>query len=172
MLLFTPMNEIIDNDFNSELAKSCQACQASCCRKGSVFLPTKEYTNIVDWLGKNSPDELGEFQSRSIKYADFYLYDQREACQFLDDRNLCRLHLEGVKPTECFWWPFHVYVDEANRLEIRLSTSCCDGYKHFRPNLPFISIIEEQARKFGADLIRAFRKVYKGSYDTKLVKKL
>jgi hypothetical protein len=166
------VNEIVNNDFNTELAKSCQACQASCCRKGLLFLPTQEYRNIVNWLENKSPGELNEFQGRAVEHEGFYLYDQREVCQFLDDQNLCRLHLQGVKPTECFWWPFHVYVNDANSLEIRLSTSCCDGYKHFRPNLPFISIIEEQARKFGADLIRAFRSVYKGSYDTKLVKNL
>ncbi len=165
------MNEIAESNFNSRLAAACQNCAASCCKKGLLFLPAHEHARISDWLHANGRSELSEFLSRAKPHEGFFLYDQQERCQFLDEQNLCRLHPIGIKPTECFWWPFHVY-SEGEALAIRLSTSCCDGYKEFRAGLPFLDIIEEQAKQIGLTLIRAFRKVYSGSYNTTFVKEL
>jgi hypothetical protein len=55
--------------------------------------------------------------------------DQKDCCQFLSEKNLCRLHLEGVKSSECFWWPVHIYGTEPENLELRVATICCKaGY--------------------------------------------
>jgi Fe-S-cluster containining protein len=143
------MNTIAETDFNQKLAAACQSKCASCCCKGMIFLPENEFQAIKQWVSNKSPADLSEFEQRTKMFDGFRLYDQKDRCQFLDQGNLCRLHSQGVKPTECFWWPFHVYAASDKSLEIRLSTSCCDGYKYYTPNLPFLEIIESQAKTIG-----------------------
>lgn len=166
------MNELGASGFNDLLATACQAAGASCCKSGRLFLPLEECRQIEAWLAARSADELGEFRRRCGRHEGFYLYDQQQRCQFLDDRNLCRLQAAGLKPSECFWWPFHVYVNEQDRLEIRLATSCCSGHRHYGPGLPFVAQVEAQAQRLGAGLIRRFRQAYPGSYQTVLVKQI
>jgi Fe-S-cluster containining protein len=170
---------------NLKLAEACQLTCGSCCKKGKIFLPEDQYQGIVDWVKKNSPSDLEEFESRLEQHDGFKLYDQKTGCQFLNKEDLCRLHADGVKPKECFWWPLHVYLDssasdtatESNSsdkeggdgsedvaLEIRAATVCCDAYKYLPPDSPYVAEVEEQARKIGGGLIKKFRKVFPGTY--------
>jgi hypothetical protein len=166
----TAVNELGASAFNALLAAACQAAGAPCCKRGRLFLPLAEWRQIAAWLAARSADELDQFRRRCAASEGFFLYDQQPRCQFLDDGNLCRLQAAGLKPSECFWWPFHVYVDEQDRLEIRLATSCCGGHRHYEPGLPFVAQVEAQAKRLGADLIRRFRRAYPGHYQTMLVK--
>ena len=150
---------------NEQLAVACQATCSSCCKKGKIFLPDQQFQAIRDWVIANSPAELGEFDVRSEKFDGFYLYDQQDSCQFLDESDLCRLHTQGVKPRECFWWPLHVYTKaEDASLEIRASTSCCTAYQHINSESPCVNDVEAESRTLGAELINRFRSVYPGSY--------
>jgi len=160
------MKKVADaQKINLKLAEACQSTCSSCCKKGKIFLPDDQYQAIRNWVIQNSPAELEEFESRSQKHDGFYLYDQQEICQFLDQTDLCRLHTQGVKPRECFWWPLHVYTGEKQEnLEIRASTSCCTAYQHLPSDSPYVDVVEEESKRLGDDLIRKFRKVYPGSY--------
>lgn len=151
-------------DFNDRLASACQATCSSCCKKGKIFLPEVQYQAIRKWVATNSPGELDEFESRTEAFDGFRLYDQMDICQFLDKQNLCRLHNHGVKPRECFWWPLHVYTTESSDLEIRVSSSCCDGYLHIQPDTPYVDGVIDEVKVLGSELIRNFRGVYPGSY--------
>jgi len=151
-------------DFNNILASSCQATCSSCCKKGKIFLPEDQFQSIKTWLAQNSPAELAEFESRTEEFEGFRLYDQKDICQFLDAQNLCRLHNQGVKPRECFWWPLHIYTADCEGLEVRVSNSCCDAYKHITSNSSYVDEVVEEARNIGDDIIRRFRGVYPGSY--------
>lgn len=164
------MNELGASSFNDLLAAACRTAGANCCKLGRLFLPQEERRQIEAWLAARSREQLGEFQRRCVPHEGFHLYDQQQRCQFLDGQNLCRLQAAGLKPTECFWWPFHVYVNEQDRLEIRLATSCCGGHRHCEPGLPFVAQVEAQAKRLGAGLIRRFRQAYPGSYQTVLIK--
>lgn len=154
----------VADPINDKLAQACQATCSSCCKKGKIFLPDAEYQAISDWVRENSPGELEEFEKRSEKFDGFYLYDQQECCQFLDGANLCRLHTQGVKPRECFWWPLHVYAGEKGELDIRVSTSCCLAYQHIDAESPAVDALEAESRKLGGALIERFRAEYPGSY--------
>ena len=157
-----------DDSLNSNLARSCMATCSSCCKKGKLFLPNAEYERMRDWLIENSLEELRDFEGRCEKQRSFVIYDQKTACGFLDERDLCRLHEDGVKPTECFAWPFHVYLDENEALEIRYSDTCCSAYRVIEERF-------EESARYASDLlanydeetIRAFRSVYNGSYGSK-----
>ncbi len=158
--------------FNCGLAGACQATEASCCKKGKIFLPPSEYQAILDWLQTHSPAEIDSFKARCAHHDDaFILYDQEQRCQFLDDANLCRLHRDKVKPSECFWWPLHVYTPvEGEGLEIRVAT-CCEGYRCKGDLEGYLEEIEARAKVIGYDRIRAFRKVYEGNSDKKIAVK-
>lgn len=158
------------NLINEQLANACQSACSACCCKGLLFLPDEEYEEICSWLGKNSPGELKSFVSRSKKYSGFYLYDQKDRCQFLDSNNLCRLHKDKVKPSECYWWPLHVYTNPKGSFEIRVSTSCCEGYKHLNSKSTILNEIQKASMNFGPEIIRNFRNVYRGSYKNKLLR--
>jgi hypothetical protein len=158
------MSSPAENQINEKLAQACQATCSSCCKKGKIFLPDAQYLAIRDWVQKNSPGEIEEFESRSEKFDGFYLYDQQDICQFLDERDLCRLHTQGVKPRECFWWPLHVYTGEGDNLDIRVSTSCCTAYQNLSADSPYVDSIERESKQLGDSLIRRFRNVYPGSY--------
>jgi len=149
---------------NEQLAASCQATCSSCCKKGKIFLPDQQYQAILEWLLNHSPQEIGEFEARSEKFDGFYLYDQQDSCQFLDQADLCRLHTHGVKPRECFWWPLHIYTTENTDLDIRASTSCCEAYKHLGADSAYVDAVESEVEQLGVDLVRKFRAVYPGSY--------
>jgi hypothetical protein len=150
-------------EFNQKLAKACQQCQAACCKKGRLFLPRKEYEAIRAHLGKSNPAALQEFQDRTADHETFLLYDQKNCCQFLDEANLCRLHSLGLKPSECFWWPYHVYADSAGQLEVRLSTACCDAYKSHGPHSPYPRLIGQRVAEIGPEVVRAFRRIFRGN---------
>ena len=149
---------------NEQLAVACQATCSSCCKKGKIFLPDDEYQKLWNWISENSPGDLNEFQSRSEKHDGFHLYDQKDSCQFLDQKDLCRLHTQGVKPRECFWWPLHIYTTDTEDLDIRVSTSCCNAYKHISADSAYVDAVEAEVGKMGVELIGKFRAVYPGSY--------
>lgn len=156
-------------DVNDELAAACQKCGAACCKKGKIFLPRDEYRRIRRHVQALGPDETTEFDSRITDHGLFFLYDQRNGCQFLDVTNLCRLHDLGLKPTECFWWPYHVFAAGTGDLEVRLYTACCDAHETHTEDSTYPGLIAGKAGHIGFDVIRAFRQVHGGSVDTKLV---
>jgi len=147
-------------EVNEQLAGACQKCGAACCKKGQIFLPRDEYARIRLHVQASGSAELAEFESRITNHGLFYLYNQRDGCQFLDSENLCRLHTIGIKPAECFWWPYHVFASDADGLEVRLSTTCCDAHEAHTPESPYPSLIAEEVERIGFDVIRAFRKAY------------
>lgn len=100
----------------------CFEHEVACCRKGKLFLTPDEVSNIRDYIG-NDAAQLQEFNRRLKSYDTFSIYDQESRCQFLDDRWLCKLHTPGKKPAECFWWPIHAYVNDADEIELRITTS-------------------------------------------------
>lgn len=153
-------------EFNHQLAGACQLCKAACCKKGRILLVRSEYLAIQAHLANGDPAALAEFKGRITDHGDFLLYDQQDACQFLDSANLCRLHSIGLKPAECLWWPYHVFVDEKDQLEIRLATWCCDGHQAHGPASPYPLLIEKRVREMGQELIRAFRLRYPGGHAT------
>lgn len=155
---------------NKELAECCMRHKAACCKKGKLFITEEEFFKIQSWATANQSD-AGEFRGRCSAYPGFFLYDQQESCQFLDDKNLCKLHEPQVKPTECFWWPLHVYQNE-DHLEIRASSSCCDAFRALDDRHPYVDHIEEQAGKIGSGLLRELRKKYAGSYETHFIRRL
>jgi hypothetical protein len=149
---------------NDSLASACQKTCSSCCKKGKIFLPNAQHGAICEWLGNNLPDEAEEFRSRCEDFNEFFLYDQKDRCQFLDNQNLCRLHDAGVKPRECFWWPLHVYVNDDRCLEIRASTSCCEAFKLLNRDSVFVTEVQTEMEVLGAPMIERFRSAYPGSY--------
>lgn len=153
---------------NDGLAKSCMSTCAACCKKGRLFLPLGEFQSMIDWLRRKAPGEEEEFVARCEAHDGFLLYDQQERCGFLDDGNLCRLHDDGVKPTECLAWPFHIYGEEGRDLEIRYSTSCCSAHEHIEGN-PADSrdYAEGLFSSYDEEQVREFRAIYGGSYGTK-----
>jgi len=161
------MNKL-DNTFNANIAKSCISSCSSCCKKGKLFLPKVEYERMRAWLITNSPEELEAFEERIEKHDGYYIYDQKKSCGFLDEKDLCRLHVDGVKPTECFAWPFHVYLDEKQALEIRYSDTCCNAYHEIETRRhESIRYARQLLADYDEDLIRSFRNVYNGSYGSK-----
>ena len=148
------MNECVAVNGKNALAEACQAKCSHCCKKGKIFLPEKEYLKILNWLEKNSPLDIEEFNARNHKFDGFYLYDQQNICQFLNAANLCRLHIHGVKPRECFWWPLHIYCAEADGFEIRVSTSCCEGYKHVTKESSEVLTLQAEVSSLGGELIK------------------
>ena len=155
-------------EFNDILAESCMATCAQCCKKGELLILEEEYEEILTWIDRNAPSEREDFLGRCQRHEGFYLYDQKDACGFLDEANLCRLHMDKVKPRECLAWPFHVYVGNEEKLEIRYSTSCCDAFLGIeRYSKPAKNYAVEVLSHFDETRIRRFRKNYGGSYDTK-----
>ena len=156
-------------EFNSQLAHACQECHAACCRKGLLFMPKEEHAAIAAFLKSGDPQSAAEFFSRSKQYPQFWLYDQMDRCQFLDDNDHCKLHSLGLKPSECFWWPYHIYRAPDGGFEIRLSTSCCDGHKAHSDSSPYPRWIVHKSNSIGLDVIAEFRQVYRGSYESRLI---
>ncbi len=157
-------------ELNDQLAHACQSCQAACCKKGQLFLPRVEYERMHAHAQKLGSAAVEEFEERVSDHGSFLLYDQKDRCQFLDERNLCELHPLGLKPSECFWWPYHVFTAGSQEsLEIRLYTSCCEGYRAHGPHSPYPAHIEEGVNAMGFDVVRAFRRQYGGSYDTQFI---
>lgn len=152
-----------DSEENNQLARACMAKGAACCKKGMLFLQPSEYRRIVDHLAKNgSPKELAEWLARCQQKDGYYLYDQKDACQFLDERNLCRLHGAGIKPSECFWWPLHVFWDPGEGFSLKAGTYCCDGCRFLSAQSGHTAMVERQARDIGLDLLKRFRADYPG----------
>jgi len=166
------MNEANISPLNQRLAEACQAAGAACCHSGFLFLPDTEYLALAAWLEANHPGERAQFEARMmpLTHAGFHLYDQRHRCQFLDRARRCRLHKAGVKPTEYFWWPYHVYAADNGQLEIRVCTACCEAHRQSETATDFVDTIECQARAIGLDLMRDFRREYAGGYPTRLVR--
>jgi len=156
---------------NEGLAIDCRATKSSCCYKGMVFLPNEEYEKIFKYIEANSKEDMQEFVNRCKKYDGFYLYDQQGKCQFLDDIGCgsCRLHDKGVKPTECFWWPLHVYKTKASNLEIRVG-SCCSGCTYVE-DIQVKKVVSD-LEWIGYDRIMKFREVYSCGEKYRVIKKL
>ncbi|MCA9799802.1 MAG: YkgJ family cysteine cluster protein, partial [Cyanobacteria bacterium HKST-UBA04] len=147
---------------NALLAERCMTHQAACCKQGQLFLPAAEYERLLAWVQANAPDEAAEFIGRIAAYDGFYLYHQRTRCQFLDPQNLCRLHHTGTKPSECFWWPLHVYVNANGQLDIRAASYCCNAAEHLQPDADHVQTLIGQVQQLDPDLIRRYRAVYPG----------
>ncbi len=152
--------------FNDGLAAACQACHSACCKKGKIFLPPDELAAMRAAAKLQSPDFVAEFESRLSEGPDYALYDQRDGCQFLTTDNLCSLHDKGMKPRECFWWPYHVYINESGVPSIEVSTTCCEAWrKHDDEGARrFLNDIDEQVNGLGVEVITDFRGAYSGSY--------
>jgi hypothetical protein len=154
-------------EVNDLLATACQKCGSPCCKKGQIFLPRAEYKRIHEHVVLLGEAETKEFESRVSDHGLFFLYDQKIGCQFLDAHNLCRLHNIGLKPSECFWWPYHVYAGSApGTLEIRVYMDCCDGHEADGDNSSYHQVIEEEAAQIGFDVLRKFREAYCGGDGT------
>ena len=121
---------------NKHLAVSCGQTNVACCKEGFIFLPRSEYEAILSHL-KNDVAGLEEFKARIVDHGEFLLYNQKSSCQFLASDNRCQLHPLGIKPTECFWWPGHVYLGSNGTLEIRVA-SCCGGCSCLNVGSPHI----------------------------------
>lgn len=157
------------NEINDQLAHACQTREAACCCKGKVFLPKDELFEIQKWLTVNQADMLPDFESRLEHYETFSLYDQKERCQFLDNDNLCVLHESKTKPTECYWWPLHVYQGQDESLDIRVSTTCCDAYKHIPSDSSLVDDVEAGVERLGKEIFFDFRKAFPGTLPGKNV---
>jgi len=157
---------------NLNLANACIACKSSCCKKGLLFLLPEEKEQIENWILANNPGWHERFLANLKEEQNFFLFDQEDSCMFLDTQNLCRLHEDGVKPQECFVWPLHIYEGDLGNPQIRVSTTCCEGYKFITSDNPGIEACEFYANQIGHDRLSRFREVYKGSYGNKFVKEL
>ncbi|MSR71655.1 MAG: hypothetical protein EXS50_03265 [Candidatus Taylorbacteria bacterium] len=146
---------------NAPLAYACREASTWCCKDGFIFLPRVEYEAIIAYLVEK-PDALADFSSRIIDHGDFLLYDQKTRCQFLRENETCELFSLGIRPTECFWWPAHVYLDDRGELEIRVS-KCCTACKYIESGSDFLAKVEVQARAIGLPLLTKFRRIH--SYD-------
>src|SRR3989344_2513338 len=152
------MLEVKESNDNAQLALACSKVQAACCRDGYVFLPRSEYQAIIEHLA-NKPNDLLEFTSRVVDHSDFLLYNQQTRCQFLHPDERCELHPLGIKPSECFWWPAHVYLADDGTMEIRVA-ACCSGCSFIQPESSHIKKVAEQARAIGLQLLKNFRTVH------------
>ena len=144
------------------ISKVCQANGSKCCREGKIFLTAKEVVDILMYnVLKLSKDALREFITRLEPHDGFFLYDQKNCCQFLDNDGLCKIYDSGFRPRECEWWPLHVYVGEDGGLEIRLVNCQCGG----KPNTDQTTITKmlDEISNIGVDKIRRFRSVYSGT---------
>ncbi len=141
---------------NEYLAGCCRNAEANCCKDGYLFLTREEFQNLNQYCHAVK-SELQEFQERITDCGAYALYDQRTRCQFLDSNDHCRLHDLGLKPTECFWWPAHVYLAKTGDLEIRVAT-CCSGCGMLTSNCEHIQRVVEQARAIGLNTLKAFRR--------------
>ncbi len=159
-------------EFNHILATTCQGCHAACCKQGKVFLPRAEHERIVRFLRQETPEGLAAYLERVEDHGEFLLYAQRDRCQFLDERELCQLHPLGLKPTECFWWPYHVFADDDGDLEVRVSALCCDAYKAHGPDSPYPRLIARKVAELGPEVIQAFRRAFPGGVKTQPVGKV
>lgn len=138
---------------------------------GKIFLHPVEYERIVRYLSENEMQgDLDEWKSRCELKDGYYLYDQKNACQFLDKNNLCRMHFTGVKPSECFWWPLHVFWNQEEGYTLKAGTYCCDGCKFVTPDSKHAEMVESQAKHLGLDLIKKFRMSYPGRTDCRTIK--
>lgn len=155
---------------NLLLASSCNDAQAACCKDGYVFLPNSEYQAICQHL-KDRPADLQEFKSRVTDHGDFLLYNQKTRCQFLLADERCELHPLGIKPTECFWWPAHVYLADDGSLEIRVAT-CCSGCGLVTSDSLHIQKVAEQARVIGLSILGEFRRTHSYGTSYRVVAKL
>lgn len=159
-------------EVNRVLATACQKCGSACCKKGQIFLPREEYERIRQYALELGSAEVDEFDARITDHGLFFLYDQRNGCQFLSAGNLCRLHTLGLKPSECFWWPYHIFAGEED-LELRVFTECCAGHEAAQPDSAYSQLVEEAAGRIGFDVIRKFREAYSGGAGaTRLLKPL
>lgn len=168
-----------DTSFDHCLAHACQAANSACCCKGRIFLPDNETEAIRGWLKARPEVEQANFERcLDDDHDGFALLDQENRCQFLDDRNLCRLHNEGVKPSECFWWPMHVYVNRQDQLEVRVSETCCEAFNCLNGGQSNegaelqVEKLAARVREIGPDVVRRFRKAYQGSYENRPVRVL
>lgn len=148
------------------------ACQSSCCKKGLLFLLPEEKNQIENWLRINQPEWFEHFSENLKSEEGFYLFDQEDSCMFLDKNNLCLLHNDGVKPKECFVWPLHIYLGNMGNPEIRVSTTCCEGYKFVTKDSPSVRACEDYASDIGHDRLSRFREIYGGSYGNTLLKEI
>lgn len=157
---------------NKNLADSCMACASSCCKKGLLLLLPEEKDQIESWIKDKNPDLLQRFTTNLKDEQEFYLFDQEDRCMFLEGNNLCVLHSDGVKPQECFVWPLHVYLGNLGNPEIRVSTSCCEGFKFISKDSPSVDACQNYAEKIGHERLSRFRELYGGSYGNILVKEI
>ena len=84
---------------------------------------------------------------------------------FLDARDRCTLHEQGLKPRECHWWPLHAYQESgsgAPRMAVCLADYCCAGGGSTRDaQLMATHYADEILAALPA--LRGFRAVFPGS---------
>ena len=153
---------------NINLANECINSCSQCCFKGKVLLFPDEYESIKKHLSKTSESNLKEFLSNCENFEEFYLLNQNQRCQFLNNRNLCTLHDLGLKPSECFWWPAHFYVTTGDTLEILLADYCCQSFKQINEQSEHIQNMNNFLTEEKALIIKKFRKIYDGNFKNKL----
>lgn len=162
--------ETKESDENMLLASSCNNAQTACCKDGYIFLPMSEYKSILQHL-VNRHRDLQEFTSRITDHGEFLLYNQKTRCQFLHANERCELHPLGIKPTECFWWPAHVYLADDGSLEIRVA-NCCPGCELVTSDSLHVQKVAEQARVIGLSILGEFRKKHSYGKNYRVVAKL
>jgi hypothetical protein len=149
---------------NRPVGAACQSADAACCRQGKIFLPEGQYRAIVRYLTVHLADAgaVAEFTGRCERHDGFWLYDQRDRCQFLAADSTCGLFGTGVRPLECLWWPLHVYPGPDGRLGVNAATWCCTAGAAAAGGGMHADLVEDSAGETGHALIRAFRQVYPG----------
>jgi hypothetical protein len=80
--------------------------------------------------------------------------------------------IKGVKPSECFWWPVHIYGTEPENLEFCVATRCCTACEYIDANSLLLDDITKRVCELGTDVICRFRRVYSGSYEKQFLRKL
>lgn len=125
-----------------------------------------------DYLAATHPKAVVEFDARCEDHGNFQIYEQAPGCQFLDEHNLCTLHGIGLKPAECFWWPYHVYANKHDELEVRVSSGCCNAFQFHEPSSGYADMVVNEAREIGYDVLRAFREAFPGRCPSLLVQQI
>ncbi|WP_254863438.1 YkgJ family cysteine cluster protein [Halovivax gelatinilyticus] len=121
-------------DFDPGLTFECVDECSWCCHHG-VLLYGKDLIELAARanLAETTTDFRGEkFVTREPKDRDEHVSEDGNACAFLGDDGLCRLHLEDDhdwKPTRCSVFPLAVSRDDGDlRVDVRESAhDHCEG---------------------------------------------
>jgi hypothetical protein len=159
---------------NQKLTQACQSYASACCKQGFIFLLPEEIRDIELWLANHAPDQMAAFHARLRSHDDFALLDQGDACIFLNESNLCRLHSSGIKPKECYLWPLYIYVDQLGTLDVRVFSTCCAGHNYLTSDHPSVDAATQFAAQIGYERTLRFREAYNGGkiYHDRILREL